>query len=361
MAGFGRRDALKLGLAGLLSSECSRSPSARSAGPLPVRAEVTSALAVEPGPVSVEVLPAPNTFTLAFGSCSRPTLAQPLWADVRSLAPDAWAWLGDIVYADTEDVSQTRKLYAAQAERSEYAAVAAQMPVVGVWDDHDFGKNDAGSEYPSRRESQAALLDFLGEPRASARRTQLGAYASYLFGQGERSVKLVLLDGRYHRDAPSARGDTLGETQWAWLERELTSSTARLNLIASGYQVLALDHPNEKWGNFPVARARLLDLVARTRVRGAVLLSGDRHFAELSRLEDGSLHYPLYELTSSGLTHAYDAAAEPNRFRVGELYPHRNFGTIRVDWAHDELALEARARGGGVVVGTKLRLSMLSV
>jgi alkaline phosphatase D len=203
------------------------------------------------------------------------------------------------------------------------------------------------------------MLDFLGEPAQSPRREQLGVYTSYVFGEGERSVKLVLLDGRYHRDPPSARGDTLGEAQWSWLERELTGSAARLHLIASGYQVLPLDHPNEKWGNFPSARTRLLDLVARTRVRGAVLLSGDRHFAELSRLEDGSLHYPLYELTSSGLTHAYDAADEPNRFRVGSLYPHRNFGTLRVDWERNELAIEARSRGGGVVVGTTVSLASL--
>jgi hypothetical protein len=44
---------------------------------------------------------------------------------------------------------------------------------------------------------------------------------------------------------------------------------------------------------------------------------------------------------------------------MGALYPQRNFGTIRIDWAHDELAIEARGKGGGVVVGTKVRLSSL--
>ena len=358
---FGRREALKLGLTGLVSAGCSRSPSPRLAEPAPRSAEVSSGLALAPGPVSVEVSPPPGAFTLAFGSCSKPNLAQPLWGDVRNLAPDAWAWLGDIVYADTENIDHTRALYRAQAERADYAAVVAQMQVVGIWDDHDFGKNDAGSEYPKKRESQAALLDFLGEPTDSPRRGRLGTYVSYAFGDGDRSVKLIMLDGRYHRDPPSARGDTLGEAQWTWLERELSTSTARVNLVTSGYQVLPLDHSNEKWGNFPAARRRLLDLVARTRAQGVVLLSGDRHFAELSRLEDGSLHYPLYELTSSGLTHAYDAADEPNRFRVGALYPHRNFGTVRIDWDAGELAIEAREKGGRVVVGTTVRLSQLTI
>jgi alkaline phosphatase D len=354
-----RRDALKLGLTGLWASHCSRSPSPRLADPAPAPTEWTPPVA--PGEVAVEVTPPPGAFTLAFGSCSKPNLPQPLWTDVRALRPDVWAWIGDNVYADTEDISHTQKLYRAQSERSDYAAVVAETRVVGIWDDHDFGRNDAGSEYPKRRESQAALLDFLGEPAGSPRRTQLGVYASYVFGEGERQVKLIMLDARYHRDLPGAHGDTLGSAQWEWFERELRTSTARVNVVVSGYQVLPLDHSNEKWGNFPAARTRLLDLVAETRAPGVVLLSGDRHFAELSRLEDGRLHYPLIELTSSGLTHAYENADEPNRYRVGSLYPHRNFGAVRVDWEQGTLALEARAKGGGVVVGTTLAIASLGV
>ncbi|HWP06665.1 MAG TPA: hypothetical protein VNN72_13020, partial [Polyangiaceae bacterium] len=122
---FGRRDALKLGFTGLVSTGCSRSPSPRLAEPEPRSAEVGSGFATPRGPV-VEVSPPPGTFTLAFGSCSRPNMAQPLWSDVRNLAPDAWAWLGDIVYADTDDVAHTRELYRTQAERADYAGLVAQ-------------------------------------------------------------------------------------------------------------------------------------------------------------------------------------------------------------------------------------------
>jgi alkaline phosphatase D len=335
---------------------CSRAPVPRDLGssalhPLP---------ASPPARLSAEVGPPSDTFTLAFGSCSRPDLPQPLWRDVRAVAPDAWAWLGDIVYADTEDMTRTRRLYADQAARSEYAALVAQTEIVGAWDDHDFGKNDGGSEYAKRAESQAALLDFLGEPADSPRRSRHGVYTSYVFGAGERQLKLILLDGRYHRDAPGARADTLGKAQWEWLEQELVSSTARVNVVTSGYQVLPLEHPNEKWGNFPAARARLLELVAKTRAPGVVLLSGDRHFAELSCMTDGPLEYPLYELTSSGLTHAYENADEPNRYRVGALYPHRNFGVVRVDWSARSLTLEARANGGEAVIRQSVSLSSLS-
>lgn len=329
MPPFGRRDALKLGLTSLTGA----------AG-------------------GVQVTPPQAAFTLAFGSCSKPKLPQPLWPDICDTRPDVWAWLGDIVYADTENIARTRALYADQAARLDYAALVAQTRVVGIWDDHDLGRNDAGAEYPKREASQNALLDFLKEPADSPRRKQRGTYASYLFGAGDRQVKLILLDARYHRERPGRESDTLGQEQWAWLAQELASSKARVNLIASGYQVLPLDHSNEKWGNFPLARHKLLELVRASRARGVALLSGDRHFAELSCLREGT-RFPLYELTSSGLTHAYDGVREENRLRVGALYSHRNFGIVRIDWDQKKLTFEARARQGEIVLKHSVRLSQL--
>lgn len=286
----------------------------------------------------------PRRFRLAFGSCNRPSAAQPLWEPIRALRPDAWLWLGDIVYADTHDVARTRKLYAKQAAQPGYAELARTTPTLGIWDDHDFGENDAGAEYPERVASQSALLDFLREPADSPRRRQKGTYESYVFGGDGESVKLILLDARYHREPPGARADTLGKEQWAWLEHELLGSRSRVNLIASGYQVLPVDHSDEKWGNFPAARRRLLGLVDRVKTGSVVFLSGDRHFAELSRVAGRRGH--VYELTSSGLTHSYENVQERNRLRVGEPFRKRNFGVVHVDFETQELVLEARGIGG---------------
>jgi alkaline phosphatase D len=303
-----RRDALKLGVLGVATS----SPAPASGTP----------------------------FILAFGSCNKPALAQPLWAPIDALRPSAWLWLGDIVYADTEDVAALRSLYQEQKKLPAYAAFAAAHRVLGIWDDHDYGANDAGAEYPKRVESQAALLDFLDEPQGSPRRRQAGIYTSYVFGSGTESVKLILLDGRFHRENPGADSDTLGEAQWTWLEAELLSSRSRVNLIASSYQVLPQEHQFEKWADFPKARRRLLELLRKSGAPGIVLLSGDRHFAELSRLDASGVGYPLYELTSSGMSHSYSQANERNRYRVGALFPELNFGAVRVDFERGLLALE---------------------
>src|SRR5262245_38396764 len=210
---FARREVLKLGALGLIGSTCvARYSSSNVPGP----AGSESA----PNPeVDALVGPKPRQFAVAFGSCNKPSLPQPIWGWVRAQSPDAWMWLGDIVYADTENIERTRSLYRQQTERPEYAAVVAETRVIGIWDDHDFGKNDAGREYPKRVESQAALLDFLGEPADTPRRHRRGTYESYEFGSGNERVKIILLDGRYNRDPPGPEGDTLGEEQWIWFEK----------------------------------------------------------------------------------------------------------------------------------------------
>ena len=289
---------------------------------------------------------------IALGSCNREDLPQPLWDPILATAPDLWVWLGDNVYADSEDSAVLRASYAEQLGNPGYRRLIDSVPVIGTWDDHDYGANDAGKEYPTRAESQQILLDFLGEPADTSRRRQQGVYASYTFGDPPRRLKVILLDARFHRDAPGPDADTLGEVQWVWLERQLGDSDAQVHLIASGYQFLPEDHPFEKWANFPKARRRLLNLIGETGAPGVVLLSGDRHLAEISRIEDPALSSPLYELTTSGLTHSWaDHPGEPSRHRLGDLYTQLNFGVIEVAWGHPriEVTLQIRAADGSVV------------
>lgn len=42
--------------------------------------------------------------------------------------------------------------------------------VVGIWDDHDYGLNNAGKEFPDRDRNREHFLNFLGEPSDSDRR-----------------------------------------------------------------------------------------------------------------------------------------------------------------------------------------------
>jgi alkaline phosphatase D len=301
----------------------------------------------------------PRPFRLAFGSCNDVKRPQLLWGLIAALKPDVWVWLGDNVYADTEDMTLMRLLYAQLRAEPGYAQLRAQTRVIGTWDDHDYGRNNAGREYPMRAEAQQALLDFLDEPADSPRRRQQGVYASYDFGTPPQQVRVILLDTRYHRDRPSPEGDVLGAQQWSWLEQQLRGSPATVHLIGSSVQVIADEHRFEKWANFPRARARLLRLVVASGARNVFFLSGDRHFAELARLALAPGGPWLHELTSSSLARPWKDASELNSHRIGELYRGVNFGFVQIDWsaAPPSVLLEVHDQHGAVPIAARVPLA----
>jgi alkaline phosphatase D len=301
---------------------------------------------------------APTTeLRIAFGSCNRHDLPQPLWDDIARDQPQVWIWLGDNIYGDSDDPAVLRAKYEAQSAQPGYRQLQTQgTQVIGTWDDHDYGRNDGDRHYPFKAQNQQLALDFLGEPANTARRRQEGMYTSYEYPAGNKKVKVILLDDRYFQDPlfrdsalvyhPNFTGDVLGEAQWAWLRQQLTDSDADAHIIASGIQFLPYQHRFEKWANFPQARQRLLTLLRETRPRGVLLISGDRHIGEVSRVPVPGLRRPVYEITSSGLTHpATHNTNEPNLYRVGPLVNQKNYALFRFRSRGRRLGVTASLRG----------------
>ena len=280
---------------------------------------------------------------IAFGSCGHQIGEQLIWNSVVALNPELWIWLGDNIYADTEDMEVLRRKYQQLGDNYNYQLLKDKCPVIATWDDHDFGVNDGGKEYPKRAESQKEFLEFFREPITSARWKQEGVYTTYEYGIDENRVKVVLLDTRYHRDEPDTDGDMLGEAQWEWLENEFRKSTAKVVLVGSSVQFVSNQHPFETWGHFPSARERMLKLIKETGVKGVIFLSGDRHFAEISKLDQADMPYPIYDYMCSGLTHANNLMIEKNPYRMKQkTYYHRNFGMILFDWENQSVTLQNR-------------------
>lgn len=295
---------------------------------------------------------------IAFGSCNRQDAPQPLWKPILADQPDLWVWMGDNIYGDSPVMDTLRAKYARQEKIPGYVALKAAMPIIGVWDDHDFGRNDAGKNFAQKKESRDLMFDFLGVPADAPERSREGAYSSHMFGEGENLVKIILLDARYFRDTlekmdkayiPNKTGQILGSEQWKWLEKELKDSKAKINLIASGIQFLPTEHAFEKWANFPQEREKLLDLIASSGVKNPVLMSGDRHIAEVMKLTDSRFPNGLYEITASGLTHTWNGVAEEaNQYRVSDLIAKLNYGLASIDWSKGEVTFQVKGEEGAV-------------
>lgn len=293
---------------------------------------------------------------IGFGSCNKHDQPQPLWKEILKHNPALWVWLGDNIYADTGDTTIVNEMYRIQKAHPVYHQLCSRTTVIGIWDDHDYGKNNAGKEFKYKDAMKEAMLDFLEVPEYAPVRKRPGAYQSYTIGTSPKRVKVVLLDVRYFRDpierkqgayVPNEAGTLLGEAQWLWLEEELSDPEIDLFIIGSGIQIIPEDHKYEKWANFPNERKKLLGLLTNQASAPALLLSGDRHIGEISTMKFSDLPYPIVEITSSGLTHAwFGNTSEKNRHRHGEIADEFNFGILRIAASPDgALSVDAEIRG----------------
>lgn len=295
---------------------------------------------------------AQDSLRIAFGSCNKENLDQSYWINVEKQDPSVWVWLGDIVYANN-DPGSLKGHYKSLYKNNFYKTFRKSRDVYGIWDDHDYGAGDGGKSFLHKAESRDLLFDFLDVPKRSAARDREGAYQSYRIEDGSISVRLILLDVRYFREElkldstgaaryiADSTAVMLGDEQWKWLETELNQSSEDVILIGSGSQIIPVDHTYEKWSDYPGERSRLFDLLKSHDSKRIVLLSGDRHFAEVSAIALSSELF-LYEITSSGLTHCYsDVGNEYNGYRIRELHPVKNFGMLKIIKNGQQLGINA--------------------
>lgn len=194
------------------------------------------------------------------------------------------------------------------------------------------------------------------------------------------------MDTRYHRDPLSGDGSILGDAQWMWLERELKSPPTTITIIVSSIQVISNHSATtgplfyiELWGRFPREKSRLFKLISDSKREGVFFISGDVHFGEIARYNCAA-GYPLYDITSSGLTQAVEKAVSPPlRFIVRILawltpaimrvkdkscryrsctYGQPNFGTIEINWGSDPVVLKFHIRDEKGLPVTALKISL---
>jgi alkaline phosphatase D len=136
---------------------------------------------------------------IAFGSCLHQDKPQRIWDAVLSAQPDLFLFLGDNIYGDTRDITQLREQYTKLAAQPGFQRLKKSSRIFAVWDDHDYGENDAGASYPLKELSRQTFLEFWQEPRTSARWSRNGVYTSRLYGPPGNRVQIIMPDLRYNR------------------------------------------------------------------------------------------------------------------------------------------------------------------
>lgn len=301
-----------------------------------------------------------EVFKIAFGSCASENDSLPIFYEVVKHKPNLFVFLGDNIYGDTKDMNVMKKKYKKLGNKASYQHLKKNVPIIATWDDHDYGWDDIGRHYPFKKESKEIFLNFFEEPQESNRRKREGIYTSYLYETSNKKVQVILLDERTFRDdIPKYNGEVkeddryfyhldhgiqtskdstiLGEKQWSWLKKEL-QKPADVRIIGSGTQFGIEYNSYESWANFPYEQQKMFNLIKEVKANRVVFISGDVHYAEISKITPVNL-YPIYDVTASGLSSTWHFAT-PNKNRIEGPVMHNHFGMLTINFKSEIITAE---------------------
>ena len=322
-----------------------------------------------------------HNFKIAFGSCGHQDNPLSIFDEIVNASPDVFVFLGDNIYGDTKNARLLQKKYAQLAAKTSFQHLKKTTRILATWDDHDYGKNDSGKEFIRKKRFKRIFLDFFEEPKESIRRSQQGVYTSYTYEVNNKIIQLILLDTRTFRDKllkynkvnsidttfkyqldylphVDTSKSFLGEQQWSWLKTTLQKK-ADYRIICSSTQFGISYNGYEAWANYPHEQLKMLQLIEENKANGVVFISGDVHYAEISKISANS-PYPIYDVTSSGLTQTWHLST-PNKNRIEGPFMGNNYGLINIDTEQNLLKVEIRNSDGQAVINKEISLQELQI
>lgn len=275
----------------------------------------------------------PASFTLAVGGCARLGSNGVVYEAIRALDPDLYLILGDFFYADfINQFDQFTAAYDETLTRPAQAALYDTVPVAYIWDDHDYGRNDASSTTPTRGIARTAYSRYVPHYPLTGNGTINQAFT---YGR----VRFVMLDTRSARDPDSATDGPnktmLGAAQLAWLEDELLAAKDRhaLTVIISSVPWIAAPEAGaDDWAGYTFERQKIADFIAANDIENLLMVAGDAH---MIAIDDGShTNYAAAGNATFPLLHAA-ALDRPGSVKGGPysegVYPGGgHFGTVEV-------------------------------
>jgi phosphodiesterase/alkaline phosphatase D-like protein len=227
----------------------------------------------------------PRWLTVAVSACARTGSDGAVFDAIRAVRPDLYVVDGDLHYGNVTDADSGTflELYGRVLTAPAQAALYRSVPVAYVWDDHDYGTNDADASSPSRDAARTAYRQAVPHhplPSGSGPGEPGAIYQGFTMGR----VRFLLTDTRSERSGTSM----LGRQQRAWLLDELrtASRTHALVVWVNPDPWIAPAEPDrDDWGGYAEERELIADAIAETGTRNLVMLSGDAHMVAL---DDGT-------------------------------------------------------------------------
>ena len=310
--------------------------------------------------------------TLGFGSCLHQDRSMAILKTIEKKELDLFMFIGDNVYGDQEDGELDKLIRTYKQQYNNLENFLKNVSTEFIWDDHDFGINDGGSNYRYKDRAKELFLETWKIPSNDPRRLRDGLYFDKMIKKNGLKVHLIFLDNRsfksewkltdefnkegkerYVKDFDPQK-TLLGKKQWQWLKDKLNKDSD-IKIILSSLQILSLGHGWESWDKLPLERERLFNLIDESDVSNLFILSGDRHRGGFYRFKTND-NNDIYEFTSSSLNLPIPFNTEENGpLRIGSTYRKANFGVVRI--FEDKVVMELTSNTGKVVNSLNLEIN----
>ena len=263
------------------------------------------------------------------------------WNSVSKSNPDYIFLIGDNVYADIGDKlselngckpERLLNRYIETRTRLELFYLKKLIPIAMIWDDHDYGKNNGGSDYKYKLASKKIFKDFSLNENPEVSEDGLGAG----FKLKLTNINFLFLDDRFYRDKKYHFGKE--QEEWLFKNLEATENAKKADIIEnpepsqsviiSGDQFFGKYHPFESFeGNHPENFKKFIEKISNLKST-PLFISGDRHISELQKI-DLSPNKKIFEITSSpihsSLPPEFTLKQFPNPHRVWAVANKNNF------------------------------------
>ena len=310
--------------------------------------------------------------TLGFGSCLHQDRSMAILKTIEKKELDLFMFIGDNVYGDQEDGELDKLIRTYKQQYNNLENFLKNVSTEFIWDDHDFGINDGGSNYRYKDRAKELFLETWKIPSNDPRRLRDGLYFDKMIKKNGLKVHLIFLDNRSFKsewkltDEFNKEGKEryvkdfnpektlLGKKQWQWLKDKLNEDSD-IKIILSSLQILSLGHGWESWDKLPLERERLFDLIDESNVSNLFILSGDRHRGGFYRFKTND-NNDIFEFTSSSLNLPIPFnTEEKGPLRIGSTYRKANFGVVRI--FEDKVVMELTSNKGKVVNSLSLEIN----
>ena len=266
------------------------------------------------------------SFLMAF-SCGHGNESwnNPVFTTVKNNNPLFYMCTGDFFYSDSkrdpsgfdprdyEGVDEFRGWYARALNATEFNATTSAslyraLPIVYIWDDHDFGANNgagtSGIGAIRKPFSHQAYREYVPHYPLSGEEMH-PIYQAFTVGR----IRFILSEVRTESDVPSVANTRIGSAQKRWLKEELLKANGTYPIIVWLTTVPWNGEPDsgsDRWQSYSDERAELANFIKDNHIRGFCALSGDMHGVGIDDgtytdfATGGGAEFPIFQAGSMG-------------------------------------------------------------